>query len=312
MSISETTAFRSTLRLMLATTVATLLVALFKGFSFELDAKFLAVVLFLVLSAAAWQVGTRRGLVRAGLILQSIAFFIGVPSLLVVMSYVLAAANFPLVDAELARLDRLVGFDWTAHLLAVWSVPSLGKTLEFAYHATGQTLFITLGILIILGRTRQVAELWYLMVAAGVGCMSLATLLPAEGAFVFHAPDLRLTPLAAPDNGIWHLVDFRAVRAGELRYMDIGVMQGIVTFPSYHTAMAMIFAHALRGTIFFVPAALFSLLVILSTLAIGGHYLVDVAAGAAMTFAMMAALRRGAAEESVPLAAATPGLKQAT
>jgi membrane-associated phospholipid phosphatase len=291
MSLSDTALFHATLRLMAAAAAASLACGWWHGF--RADPGMLSLVLSAVVVpvAIAGFCERRYGLVRLAWLLRATALFLGVPSLLVVMSYVLAAASFPLVDPALARIDGLAGFDWTAHLLAVWSKPWLGRLLETAYHATAVTLTATLAILLVLGRTRRIAELWFLMVAAGIFCMAVATLLPAEGAFLFHAPDRSLTPLAAPDNGIWHLSDFRAIRAGAMRTLDPGSMQGIVTFPSYHTAMALIFARALRGTPFALPAALLAGLVIVSTLAIGGHYLVDVAAGAAITAVLMLAVR---------------------
>jgi membrane-associated phospholipid phosphatase len=292
MTITDTAFFRHTLVLMALACAGSAAMGLILGFSIGLDSVIVVAGLFAVLTLAAWHFGSRRKILLGGAILQSMAFYFAVPSVLVVMSYVFAGAGFPLADARLALVDRSIGFDWTAHLAFVWSVPHLGRALEFAYHATAVTLLVTFGVLLAMRSYGRLAEMWYLMVACGVATMLVATLLPAEGAFLFHKPAADLAVGAAADNGIWHLKDFRAIRSGELRFLDLGRMEGIVTFPSYHTAMAMIFAWALRGTLFFIPSALFSAVVILSTLAIGGHYLIDVIAGAAMTAAIMALATR--------------------
>jgi membrane-associated phospholipid phosphatase len=282
-----------TFLLLAATAAATLIMGIAQGFTLNYVPLLGLFPIVVTTSAIAWFYTHRRNDPRIVALMHSVSFFFLVPATLALMSYVFAAKNLPLVDGMLADADRLMGFDWTAHLALIWSWPTLGHALEGAYHATGITLFLTLIILIVMKRTEQSMELWFLMVATGIVTMVTATFVPAEGAFVFHQPNPALSQEAAALNGIWHLEHFRAVREGTLRHLDVGKIEGIVTFPSYHTAMAIIFAWVLRGTVFVLPAALFSAVVVLSTLAIGGHYLIDVIAGAAVTATVIALSRAG-------------------
>lgn len=59
--------------------------------------------------------------------------------------------------------------------------------------------------------------------------------------------------------------------------------EGLVTFPSFHTALAVIFAYSMRGIRYIaLPVYALNAMLILATLPQGGHYLVDVVAGLAV------------------------------
>jgi membrane-associated phospholipid phosphatase len=64
--------------------------------------------------------------------------------------------------------------------------------------------------------------------------------------------------------------------------MNLQRLDGLITFPSFHTAVAVLMVHAARGTSCFWLAIVVNALMILSTFTEGGHYLVDVVAGAAI------------------------------
>ena len=71
-------------------------------------------------------------------------------------------------------------------------------------------------------------------------------------------------------------------------------MQGLVTFPSFHTSLAIITTYAVRGIRFVtLPVAILNGLVIVSTLPEGGHYLIDVIAGAIISIIAIVAIRTG-------------------
>ena len=69
-------------------------------------------------------------------------------------------------------------------------------------------------------------------------------------------------------------------------------MQGIVTMPSYHTVMAVLFTYAFRGTgLIGYGIATLNLVMLLSIPPIGGHYLVDMLAGGALALGAIAVQR---------------------
>ena len=58
-------------------------------------------------------------------------------------------------------------------------------------------------------------------------------------------------------------------------------MQGIVTFPSYHTVLAILFVYTHRGLRWtFPPVAVLNGLMLAAIPSVGGHYVVDMIGGA--------------------------------
>ena len=59
----------------------------------------------------------------------------------------------------------------------------------------------------------------------------------------------------------------------------IGEMQGIVTFPSYHTVLGVLFPYMFRRHRWFLPVLVLNVLLIGSVPTEGAHYVVDAIAG---------------------------------
>src|SRR4249920_652744 len=107
----------------------------------------------------------------------------------------------------------------------------------------------------------------------------ISILVPAIGNYQL----LGLTPADVPNVNVTAFLlgqhDIPAVRDGSLRDLELLKLAGIVTFPSFHTASAVLYAWAFAPVRFLGPAALVMNTLIASTPVLGGHYLIDVAAG---------------------------------
>jgi membrane-associated phospholipid phosphatase len=70
-------------------------------------------------------------------------------------------------------------------------------------------------------------------------------------------------------------------------------LEGIVSFPSFHAALATIYLYAARHRLWaFIPFALLDTLMLASTPPIGGHYLTDVIGGIAVALVAIGVTRR--------------------
>ena len=82
------------------------------------------------------------------------------------------------------------------------------------------------------------------------------------------------------------------IRSGQWTVFDLSRAEGIVNFPSFHTTLAILFVYAVRrhgwALAIFVPL---NAVMIASTVPVGGHYLVDLPAGAGVAAASIAATR---------------------
>lgn len=214
----------------------------------------------------------------------SILFFVIYTATIVVLNYLVVSLNFPLYDRELAQWDAAIGFDWKAFLAWVNAHPYIGKILIGAYHSSVVQLVL---VILVLSMTRNVArlrELCDLYVITSLVAVVLSGMFPAAGAYVYHRPEPTLFNNLNPGAGVWHLEHFERLRNGSLRLIQLVQMQGLVTFPSFHTCFAMTLAWSFRDFRWLFPIAiLVNGTVLVSTLSEGGHYLVDVLAGIVIT-----------------------------
>jgi membrane-associated phospholipid phosphatase len=127
-----------------------------------------------------------------------------------------------------------------------------------------------------------------------VALVSIAA--PAVGAMA-HLGLLDLQGAGLPSGaGVYHLDAFARYHAGTDPVVRLSEMSGLVTFPSFHTVLALLATQALAETRWRWIGVAWTAVVIVSTIPIGGHYVTDLAAG----FAIWAGCARLARRVSNP------------
>lgn len=211
------------------------------------------------------------------------------------LSYHAVVAGPPLVDNELARLDALLLFDWPAVFLWVQGQPLLRDSLQVLYLSLMPQIVVLLVVLHFRGRHDQADEFLAAFIATSLFCILVSAVLPAASAWVHF----EVTHLIHP----YHLEHFTALRADSMREIDLRRVEGLITFPSFHAALATIVAYAARGVRILFPLALIANTgVVLATPTQGGHYLIDVLCGLAVAAVTIVVLRRRS-REGVAMAA---------
>ena len=77
------------------------------------------------------------------------ASFTGLSLAAGIFMYISAAQGLPLMDANLAAVDRAIGFDWPSFLATVTCYRMIASVLLVTYHTTGPqipALFLFLGM----------------------------------------------------------------------------------------------------------------------------------------------------------------------
>lgn len=198
------------------------------------------------------------------------------------LTYVAAAANLPMMDAGLNDLDRALGLDWRAYFLFIYHRPQLITAAVLGYGLIGIPVF---GIPILLGFTRHFRRLQEFTFAFGLSLVATAiisALIPAIG--TYDLLGIRPDPaIFTPGSYLDQLRDLPLVRDGSLRELDIPKLAGIITFPSFHAAAAVLYLWACWAIWWMRPPALIiNAGMLLATPVGGGHYFVDVFAGMAV------------------------------
>ncbi len=205
------------------------------------------------------------------------------------LSYLAAAANFPLRDHGLDAIDKAMGFDWEAGLQFLNGHPTWYKVLTLFY---GSLTLQMVAVVLCLGFSGRFAWLRVYNLAfviAVLATIAISALLPAAGVWPHHGFSISETqPLIPAVKDSWPV--FYGLRDGSFRSLVAVGSQGIITFPSLHAALAVIVTLCLwpmpraRWIAVFV-----SLGTLVATPIDGSHYLIDVLAGIVLAFASVGA-----------------------
>lgn len=204
----------------------------------------------------------------------------------VVFNYIMAGIlPLPLWDASFDVADKAFGLDWMSLFRWVAAHPAIYTGSNIVYFALAPELIFLLLLLEGLGRRGQATELRRCFVASALITIFFGILMPAAGPFVFyHLPIAQTTAYVAQE---------AALRNGALRLIDLANAEGLVAFPSFHAALAILCAYAARSLKYLtVPVLLLNILIVISSPVIGGHYYVDIFAGLILAAAVIAVERR--------------------
>jgi membrane-associated phospholipid phosphatase len=234
----------------------------------------------LSLIVAAWllrSVGHRRtaGAIEA----VNLVYSQGVVFLFVL--YPLLALSGPYTDDLLSGMDAMLGFDWARFSQWLTRHQALLRSIRYAYASfEWQPLFIVP----LLAIYRLEVRMWTFALACSAALAVTSVIFaffPAEGAFR-HSGLSGSTFLGLSGKTSWYFATVvHLVKDQGVRWLDQHLVAGIVSFPSYHTAVALINAWAtwpMRRMRW--PFLLVNVAMVLAAIGFGAHYLVDIIAGA--------------------------------
>jgi membrane-associated phospholipid phosphatase len=239
---------------------------------FDLGYPLISIICAAAIYVAIGMVLRAYGLTRIGCLCELCTLFslIGIGACLI--SLLLLSTNAPLADDRLAAIDLAwFGFDREAWQLGEFSSGWLYAAIVVSYQSFGEQPFLILPLLFLAGqdeRARTFVLAWAVAIVVTVACTAVT-------------PALGIPPYQYEFEDVFH-----GVRDGSIRLLQPGHLTGVVTFPSFHAAAAILFGWAAaqlrRARLFFLP---WNVLMFASALLVGGHYLVDLAAGAVVAIA---------------------------
>jgi membrane-associated phospholipid phosphatase len=195
----------------------------------------------------------------------------------------------PRIDPILQSIDYFIGFHWLdiARTFAQW--PMVCEALKYVYQSS---IFQIMGVVLLLGYFRKDRSLvnmfftciigvtitisfWFVFPSSGPSSFVLQDVLPEEFPFVVnHVYGERMNDLFA------HGMDLISPKQ----------TLGLVSFPSFHTVMALMCVWYSRPLKWVFPVLLvFNIFMIPAVIIHGAHYLVDIIGGV-ITFTLAAFL----------------------
>lgn len=190
-----------------------------------------------------------------------------------ILTYAGTPLNAPLADAAFERMDAAMGIDVPSIVAWSRSHPLIYSLLDTAYYSV---LPSTLLALIVLGFDRDVTRLRDFVLHFMLGGLLTTVIffcvpaLAPSGYFDF-------VPTAAQQRFLDH---FHALRAGKFPVVSMHNLEGLITFPSFHTTWAVLVAYAFWPYRWLkYPMLLLNAAVLVATVVLGWHYAIDVVGG---------------------------------
>jgi membrane-associated phospholipid phosphatase len=199
------------------------------------------------------------------------------------LSYIAASAAYPLWDAELTAWDRRLAFDWLNWLAFMNAWPALHMITKIAY---GSFAVQTTMIVMALGMTGRSVHMRLFILAlfsTTLVTIAISALMPAQGVWGAWHLSLNDAPAIIPTTRDLPLPVFFGLRDGSYRLLVGDNAEGVISFPSLHAALGLLFILGLwpMKRLRWV-GLLINLVMIAATPVEGSHYLSDVLAGLAV------------------------------
>jgi membrane-associated phospholipid phosphatase len=221
-----------------------------------------------------------RGWIRVSAAIESICKILALTFLVGLMSIVLATTNLPLIDRLLESLDHLFFVDALTIARAQMDFPAWMAIMNYSY---GSLTFQPFALIVLASvfNPNHLAKFTFGWTVSLCVCLAVFPFVPALGFYLHHGIDPASVPSVRVPAAWSHAKILLPARSGQLRELGWPHINGIITFPSFHAAAAILLAWGFSCTPWFFcwPALILNALMLVSTITIGGHYLVDVFAG---------------------------------
>jgi hypothetical protein len=207
------------------------------------------------------------------------------------LTYPVAAADFPYRDTTFYAADRALGFNWRAYLGLVNDHPWVGHVFNAAYYSMKVQFAIVISALVATSRFLRLQHYALVLAVALIAALPIFMLMPA----VAYYAHLGITPVdfanITPSVPYAHIAHLEGMRTGATHLIRLDHLEGMITFPSFHTTAAITFCWAIWPLRRLRPwMVAMNALLLASTPIDGGHYLTDLIGGAAMAlFAILVA-----------------------
>jgi hypothetical protein len=212
-----------------------------------------------------------------------------------IFSYFGLAFGGPRIDDQLAAADRALGISWPAIMAWCANHPFANSVLWWAYWISIWQVTAVVALLALRHAPEKIELLCLTLAICGLLTVGIWTMAPSFGAItVYFLPEsvARRLPIVLDLNYAHRMLDLYKHGPGRIDFLTT---RGLVAFPSFHAAEAVIaiwFSRQWRPALaIMIP---FNAVVLASTPVQGGHHVVDLFGGIAVAFfAIFAAQRVG-------------------
>lgn len=229
------------------------------------------IVLLLALYLPYWYYKKFRPDTRIMTALLSTFFFLSFSFFVFVLSYLTYTLNLPLFDQTFDRWDRFFGFHALDLILWFHDHPWMYFISGEIYNTYYYQLPLVIFYFSFFVNTNDLQRFILLFMIAAILTIFISTFCPSITTYGWYG----YTPDPHQARALGRIYELRS------SFVNITKGDGIIEFPSFHTAVALIYIYMFRKTnkLIFVPILILNCLMIFTCLIHGGHYLVDLFGG---------------------------------
>ena len=185
----------------------------------------------------------------------------------------------PLADPMLSQSDSIIGMNVPAAVRFTASQPFVSQALYLAYASSGVLCIAAIAWQLARNDRRALWRTVATLVLAMQITALVSVLFPARGAILTFGLDALQGQGLPFGAGSYSASNFAHFYAGSDPLVTLAKMHGIVTFPSFHTVMALLVVQGFYRSRLRNVAVAWCALTIVSTVPMGGHYVTDLAGG---------------------------------
>ncbi|QDZ07868.1 phosphatase PAP2 family protein [Sphingomonas panacisoli] len=280
---------------LMAAQVATIVVLIaVTGFSY--DGRDINTVAMVIAFAIGFGFALRRlGIGRLATALEAMALILASGMTVACLSLLCASDSMPLADAWLAAADRILlpAVSWRDLALSLAHHPRLTQIMCSIYSTLLWQPFVLIVALALARREDVIWRFVHAWMLTLVLCVAIFAIAPAVTPYVYYG----ITPSQVPAltvNAGWRPAEIiMHVRDGTIHVLASRTASGLITFPSFHAAGAMLLAWSFRRASWFGWGFVALDVLMLPTIPlIGSHYFVDALGGVAVAALTIVTTRR--------------------
>jgi hypothetical protein len=202
-------------------------------------------------------------------------------------------AGFAYRESLLAAWDRAIGFDFLSYVAFVDARPAIQPLMKACYLSIDFTYLVVVVALLTDGDRKRLDRFIIALWASLMLTMAVFLFMPAIGAYAYFGvrlDDLRaLHPTFLANHFVPLLREMRQAGPHVVRFNDL---EGLVSFPSFHAAAAILFTWAVWPCrwVRWPMLAVNTVMVVMAPVE-GAHYLVDIVAGSMVAVAAIGMAR---------------------
>jgi hypothetical protein len=247
-----------------------------------------------------------RGLARLATAIEAMAAILASSVAVACLSLLVATFPVPLADPTLAAADRLLFpfLSWREMALGLAPHHGLVRAMCAIYSTLLWQPFVLIAALALTGREGPAWRFVHAWLLTLLICIAVFAIAPALTPYVHYG----ITPADVPAltvNAGWRPAEIIGhIRDGSIHTLSSSTMSGLITFPSFHSAGAVLLGWEFRRVPIIGWAFVALNAAMLATIPfVGSHYFVDVLGGVAVA-ALAIALTRRAGQAAIGVATA--------